>query len=63
MTFQMVTNIIAFGSLCRGLYKLNTYGSSVKDVACAVVDSQGVVDAKLWHAHFGHLNLASLLRL
>ena len=32
-------NIIAFGSLCHGLYKLNTYGSSVKDVACAVVDS------------------------
>ena len=32
-------SIIASGSLCRGLYKLNTYGSSVKDVACAVLDS------------------------
>ena len=56
-------SIIASGSLCRGLYKLNTYGSSVKDVACAVVDSQVVVDAKLWHACLGHLNFASLLRL
>ena len=56
-------SIIASGSLCRGLYKLNTYGSSVKDVACVVVDSQAVVDAKLWHAHLGHLNFASLLRL
>ena len=56
-------SIIASGSLCRGLYKLNTYGSSVKDVACAVVDSQIVVDAKLWHACFGHLNFASLLHL
>ena len=56
-------SIIASGSLCRGLYKLNTYGSSVKDVACAVVDSQAVVDAKLWHLRFGHLNFASLLHL
>ena len=56
-------HIIASSSLCCGLYKLNTYGSSVKDVACAIVDSQVVVDAKLWHARFGHLNFASLLRL
>ena len=56
-------SIIASGSLCRGLYKLNTYGSSVKDVACAIVDSQAVVDAKLWHARLGHLNFASLLHL
>ena len=56
-------SIITSGSLCRGLYKLNTYGSSVKDVACAIVDSQAVVDAKLWHARFGHLNFASLLRV
>ena len=32
-------SIIASGSLCRGLYKLNAYGSNVKDVACGVVDS------------------------
>ena len=31
--------------------------------ACVVVDSQAVVDAKLWHACFGNLNFASLLRL
>ena len=30
----------------------------------AVVDSKAILDAKLWHAHFGHLNFASfLLRL
>ena len=56
-------NIIASGSLCCGLYKLNTYGSRVKDVACAIVDSRAVVDAKLWHICFGHLNFASLLCL
>ena len=35
----------------------------MEDFACAVVDSQAVSDAKLWHARFGHLNFASLLRL
>ena len=28
-----------------------------------MTDIQAVLDAKLWHAHFGHLNFASLLRL
>ena len=35
----------------------------MKDVACTIFDMQAVLDAKLWHAHFGHLNFASLLRL
>ena len=56
-------SIIASGSLCRGLYKLDSYANYVKDVACTIEDSQAVSDAKLWHARFGHLNFASLLRL
>ena len=55
--------IVAFGTLCRGLYKLTMYGKCVEDSACAVMDSQAISDAKLWHAHLGHLNFASLLRL
>ena len=55
--------IAACGLLCQGLYKLDTYGKCVEDFACAVVDSQAVSNAKLWHARFGHLNFASLLRL
>ena len=35
----------------------------MEDVACTVSDLQEVLDAKLWHARFGHLNFASLLRL
>jgi transposase InsO family protein len=55
--------IIASGILCHGLYKLIDYERSVNDLACAVHDSQAMSDAKLWHARFGHLNFASLLRL
>ena len=55
--------IVASGSLCRGLYRLAAYEKCVKDVACTVSDLQTVSDAKLWHARFGHLNFASLLRL
>ena len=39
------------------------YGKCVEDLACVVMDSQAISDAKLWHARFGHLNFASLLRL
>jgi len=35
----------------------------VEDVACTISYLQAVSDAKLWHARFGHLNFASLLRL
>jgi len=39
------------------------YGKCGQNFANAVVDSKVVSDAKLWHARFGHLNFASLLRL
>ena len=55
--------IVASSTLCRGLYKLTMYGKCVEDSTCAVMDSQAISDAKLWHARFGHLNFASLLRL
>ena len=55
--------IEAFGLLSHGLYKLNAYVNCVEDVACAVSDAKAISDAKLWHARFGHLNFASLLRL
>ena len=51
--------IVASGSLHRGLYKLNAYKKSVEDLACVVADSRAVLDAKLWHASFGHLNFTS----
>lgn len=54
--------IVASGILCRGLYKLTLYDKCVQNFA-NVVDSKAVSDAKLWHARFGHLNFASLLRL
>ena len=31
--------IMALGSLCHGLYKLNAYDICVEDVACAIVDT------------------------
>ena len=55
--------IIASGILCRGLYKLTMYDKCGQDFANAIVDSKAISDAKLWHARFGHLNFASLLRL
>jgi len=42
--------IVASGSLCRGLYKLNAYDRCVKVVVCAVVDMQAMSNAKLWYA-------------
>ena len=55
--------IVASSSLSHGLYKINAYVNFVEDVACAVLDLKVVSDAKIWHAHFGHLNFASLLQL
>ena len=55
--------IIAFGILCRGLYKFVDYERSLNDSACAIQDSHAISDAKISHACFGHLNFASLLRL
>ena len=54
--------IVASGILCHGLYKLTLYDKCVQNFANAVVDSKAISDAKLWHARFGHLNFASLLR-
>ena len=59
----MVTLLLHLVILCRGLYKLTMYGKCVEDSTCAVMDLQAILNAKLWHAHFGHLNFASLLRL
>ncbi|MCO5550454.1 hypothetical protein L7F22_003941 [Adiantum nelumboides] len=55
--------IVASGILCRGLYKLTLYDKCGQNFANAVVDTKAISDAKLWHARFGHLNFASLLRL
>ncbi|MCO5612030.1 hypothetical protein L7F22_066292 [Adiantum nelumboides] len=55
--------IFASGILCRGLYKLTLYDKCGQNFANAVVDTKAISDAKLWHARFGHLNFASLLRL
>jgi hypothetical protein len=35
----------------------------VNELAYEVHDPQTILDAKLWHARFGHLNFASLLCL
>ncbi|MCO5555332.1 hypothetical protein L7F22_008878 [Adiantum nelumboides] len=51
------------GNSVTGLYKLTLYGKCGQNFANAVLDSKAISDAKLWHAHFGHLNFASLLRL
>ena len=55
--------IIASGILCRGLYKLIDYESSINASTCGILDSQAILDAKIWHARFGHLNFASFLHL
>ncbi|MCO5603216.1 hypothetical protein L7F22_057363 [Adiantum nelumboides] len=55
--------IVASGILCRGLYKLTLYDKCGQNFTNAVVDTKAISDAKLWHARFGHLNSASLLRL
>ena len=55
--------IVAFGSLNYGIYKLNVYVNCVEDIACVVLDLKAILDAKLWHACFGHLIFASLLHL
>ena len=55
--------IVASGSLCRFLYRLESYDKCVNDSAYFLLDTQAMSDAKLWHACFGHLNFSSLLRL
>ena len=56
-------SIIASGFYVEGFTSLIAMKICVEDVACTVVDLQAIFDAKLWHAHFGLLNFASLLRL
>ncbi|MCO5612323.1 hypothetical protein L7F22_066589 [Adiantum nelumboides] len=55
--------IVASGILCRGLYKLTLYDKCGQNFANAILDLKAISDAKLWHARFGHLNFANLLRL
>ena len=55
--------IVAFGSLCHGLYRLDSYDRCVNDAAYSVLDTLAMSNAKLWHARFGHLNFNSLLHL
>ena len=53
--------IIAFGTLFHGLYRLNKSERCMEDSINAIFDSKEVLDAKLWYAHFVHLNFSSLL--
>ena len=56
--------IVALGTLfCGLLHKLNACKKSVASLACTILDSNIVSNAKFWHAQFGHLNFASLLHL
>ena len=62
-TFHDLSNgdsIITFGLLCCGLCKLDSYVIYVENLSFAIVNSKAILDAKLWHAHFGHLNFPSL---
>ena len=49
-------NVAASGLVCRGLYRLDAYEKLVNEAACTIFDMIAISDAKLWHAHFGHLN-------
>ena len=35
----------------------------MEDLACTLANLQAMSDAKLWHAHIGHLKFATLLCL
>lgn len=54
--------IVATGTLCRGLYRLDHYRAGVHD-ACAVITSDQLAIAELWHARMGHLHFRGLQRL
>ena len=54
--------IVAYGTLCHGLYRLDHYESALHDALLTTTPSQ-LANAELWHACFGHLNFRSLLRL
>ena len=49
--------------LSHGIDKLNAYVNFVEDVGCILSNLKAVSDEKLYHARFGHLNFAILLRL
>ena len=55
--------IVEFGSLFFGLYRLDAYEKCMDEATCTILDIQAMIDTKLWHAHFGHLNFSSLLCL
>jgi len=53
--------LVATGTLCRGLYRLDPYE---RHSACVVSTSTSAMqDAELWHARFGHVNYGSLMAL
>ena len=56
-------NVVASGSVCHGLYRLDAYEKCAHKAACTIFDMQAISNVKLWHAHFGNLNFSSLLRL
>ena len=55
--------IVASSSLCPSLYRLDAYDKWVNDATYSILDTQVIFNENLWHAHFGHLNFSSMLRL
>ena len=51
-------NVVASSSICCGLYRLDAY-ESVNEAMCTLFDMQVMLDAKIWHACFRHLNFKS----
>ena len=53
--------IVMSGTLCNGLYRLDTYKGVASNALVAHTSS--LTEMELWHARFGHLNFNSLLYL
>ena len=55
--------IVASRTLFCEIYKLYACKKRVEILACIILDSKAISDAKYWHAHFCHPNFANLLHL
>ena len=53
--------IVMSGTLCNGLYRLDTYKRA--SLNALAVHTSSMAEMELWHARFGHLNFNSLLHL
>ena len=58
---MMVTIFVYFVIVCHVLYGHDAYEKCVNEARYRTFDMQSMLDAKLWHANFGHIYCSNLV--